>query len=121
MQYHEFSPRRSFEMSEESASTRRRFLKLAGGAVTALVFLGSLPRRVWAALPHLSAESNATAKALHYVEDETKAPAPHKPGQDCTKCVHYQGKPGEAYGPCAIFPGFDVSAKGWCAGFQAKG
>lgn len=108
-------------MSEESASTRRRFLKLAGGAATALVFLGSLPRRVWAALPHLSAESNATAKALHYVEDETKAPAPHKPGQDCTKCVHYQGKPGEAYGPCAIFPGFDVSAKGWCAGFQAKG
>ena len=34
--------------------------------------------------------------------------------------VHYQGKSGEAYGPCAIFPGFDVNAKGWCAGFQAK-
>jgi hypothetical protein len=107
-------------MSEETASPRRRFLKLAGGAAAAMVLLGSLPRRVWAALPHLSASNNATAKALHYVEDETKAPPPHKPGQDCAKCVHFQGKAGEAYGPCAIFPGFDVAAKGWCSGFQPK-
>lgn len=108
-------------MTQERASSRRRFLKLAGGAAAAVALLGSLPRRVWAALPHLSAETNATAKALHYVEDDTKAPAPHKPGQDCAACAHYQGKPGEAYGPCAIFPGYDVAAKGWCAGFQAKG
>ena len=107
-------------MSEQTGSTLRRFLKLAGGAAAAAVLLGSLPRRAWAALPHLSAASNATAKALHYVEDNTKAPAPHKPGQDCAACAHYQGKAGQAYGPCAIFPGFDVNAKGWCAGFQAK-
>lgn len=107
-------------MTEETASPRRRFLKFAGGAAAALVLLGSLPRRVWAALPHLSQANNATAKALHYVEDDTKAPPPHKAGQRCDVCVHYQGKPGEAYGPCAIFPGFAVNAKGWCAGFQAK-
>lgn len=108
-------------MIEETASPRRRFLKLAGGAVAAAALLGSLPRRVWAAgLPHLSAATNATAKALKYVEDNTKAGAPHKPGQDCSKCMHYSGKPGDAYGPCAIFPGFDVNAKGWCSGFQAK-
>lgn len=107
-------------MPEEIPSSRRRFLKLAGGATAAAMFLGALPRRVWAALPHLSVANNATAKALHYVEDDTKAPAPHKPGQDCAACVHYQGKPGETYGPCAIFPGYDVHNKGWCAGFQAK-
>lgn len=108
-------------MSEETASSRRRFLKLASGATAAVMLLGSLPRRVWAALPHLTQQNNATAKALHYVDDDTKAPAPHQPGQRCNGCVHYQGKPGEAWGPCAIFPGFDVNAKGWCAGFQAKG
>ncbi|TAN06312.1 MAG: twin-arginine translocation signal domain-containing protein [Rhodanobacteraceae bacterium] len=107
-------------MKEETVSPRRRFLKLAGGVAAAAVLVGSLPRRAWAALPHLTQANNATAKALHYVEDNTKAPAPHKPGQDCTACVHYQGKPGQAYGGCAIFPGFDVNAKGWCAGFQAK-
>ena len=107
-------------MTEETGSSRRRFLKLAGGAAAAIVMLGSLPRRVWAALPHLNAATNATAKALHYVEDSTKASGTHKPGQDCSKCAHYQGKAGEAYGACAIFPGFDVNAKGWCDGFQAK-
>ena len=104
----------------EQTTPRRRFLKLAGGAATAMVLLGSMPRRVWAALPHLNAATNATAKALNYVEDNSKAPAPHKAGQACSNCVHFQGKAGEAYGPCAIFPGFDVNAKGWCAGYQAK-
>lgn len=107
-------------MSQETASPRRRFLKLAGGAAAAMVLLGSLPRRVWAALPHLTQANNATAKALHYVDDDSKAPAPHKPGQVCSSCVHFQGKAGETWGPCAIFPGYDVNAKGWCAGFQAK-
>lgn len=107
-------------MSKQIPADRRGFLKLAGGAVAAVALLGALPRRVLAALPHLSAATNATAKALHYVEDDTKAPAPHKPGQDCTACVHYQGKAGQAYGGCGIFPGFDVNAKGWCSAFQAK-
>ena len=107
-------------MTEETASSRGRFLKLAGGAAAAIAMLGALPRRVWAALPHLSVETNATAKAMKYVEDDTKAGPPHQPGQDCAACMHYSGKPGEAYGPCAIFPGFDVNAKGWCAAFVAR-
>ena len=104
-------------MKLNTASNRRRFFQIT--AATAAL-LGSLPRRAWAALPHLSVDKSPTAKALNYVEDDTKAPAPHKPGQDCTACVHYQGKAGEAYGPCALFPGFDVNAKGWCSGFDAK-
>ncbi|MGH8191967.1 MAG: high-potential iron-sulfur protein [Rhodanobacteraceae bacterium] len=105
---------------EKSPSNRRRFLKLAGGAAAAAVFMGALPRRVWAALPHLTQANNATAKALHYVDDNTKAGPPHKPGEDCKGCVHFQGKAGETWGPCAIFPGYDVNKDGWCDGFQAK-
>lgn len=107
-------------MTDKTVSSRRRFLKLASGAAAAVALLGALPRRVWAALPHLNAATNATAKAMQYVEDDTKAGPPHKPGQDCAACMHYSGKPGEAYGPCAIFPGFDVHSKGWCTAFAAK-
>lgn len=107
-------------MTQEGMTNRRHFLKFANGAAAAVALLGALPRRVWAALPHLSVDNSPTAKSLHYVEDDTKAVAPHQPGQDCAACVHYQGKPGDDYGPCAIFPGFDVNAKGWCSAFMAK-
>jgi hypothetical protein len=107
-------------MNEKSTSDRRHFLKLVGGASAALVLLGSLPRRAWAALPHLTQENSATAKALNYVEDNTKAPAPHKPGQDCSNCMHYKGKSGQTYGPCTLFPGYDVHKDGWCAGYAAN-
>ncbi len=107
-------------MSKHANSDRRRFLKLFGGATAAIAFLGALPRRAYAALPHLTQGNNATAKALHYVEDNTKAVAPHKAGQNCANCMHYQGKSGETYGPCTLFPGFDVHSKGWCAGYAVK-
>ena len=97
---------------------RRRFLALLGA--TTLAF-GAWSRRVLAtALPRLNVATNATAKALNYTEEAGKAPAPHKPGQDCANCMHYQGKAGQSFGPCALFPGFDVKAKGWCAGYAAK-
>ena len=104
-------------MRFEVTTDRRRFFQIAAATVA---LLGALPRRAWAALPHLSVDKSPTAKALNYVEDDTKAAPPHKPGQDCTACVHYQGKAGQAYGPCALFPGFDVNAKGWCSGFDAR-
>ena len=75
------------------------------------------------ALPHL-AESDATASALGYREDSKKVDAKkyanHKPGQDCDDCIQFEGKKGEAFGPCKIFPGKAVSAKGWCSAFQPK-
>lgn|SRR5574337_2473 len=106
-------------MNEEPGSNRRRFLQLTGGAA-AIALLGSLPRRVWAALPHLTQSNNATAKALHYVDDNTKAGAPHTAGEECSKCSFYHGAAGDAYGPCELYPGFVVHSKGWCAGYKAK-
>lgn len=107
-------------MNEESVSDRRRFLKLTGAAAAAVALLGLLSRRAWAALPHLTQSNNATAKTLHYVEDNTKAATPHKAGQECSNCSLYHGRAGEAYGPCELYPGFVVHSKGWCAGYQAK-
>lgn len=107
-------------MKDKPNSDRRRFMKLVGGATAAVAFLGALPRRAFAALPHLTQENNATAKALNYMDDNTKAPAPHKAGQDCSNCMHYQGKAGDEYGPCVLFPGFDVHSKGWCSGYAVK-
>ncbi len=107
-------------MNEEPGFNRRLFLNLTSGAAAAIALLGSLPRRAWAALPHLTQSNNATAKTLHYVEDNTKASAPYKTGEECANCSLYHGGSGETYGPCDLYPGFVVHSKGWCAGYQAK-
>ncbi|MGH7262243.1 MAG: high-potential iron-sulfur protein, partial [Nitrospiraceae bacterium] len=41
-------------------------------------------------------------------------------GQDCASCQLFQGKPGDAWGPCPIFPGKNVNAKGWCSAYIKK-
>ncbi|HXS74268.1 MAG TPA: high-potential iron-sulfur protein [Rhodanobacteraceae bacterium] len=104
----------------EIVCTRRRFLGLVGGATGGAILVALLPRKVHAAdLPHLT-EADPTAKALHYTDDASKAPAPHKAGQACANCRFFQGTAGQEYGPCALFPGKAVHAKGWCAGYSAK-
>ena len=73
-----------------------------------------------AKLPKLE-ESDPSAKALGYVDNiskvDRKSPlaARFAPGQECDKCSQLQGKVGDAYRPCAIFPGKLVAAKGWCS------
>jgi hypothetical protein len=66
--------------------------------------------------------TDSFAQSLFYVEDATTSKhAAYKPGQMCSGCRFYQGTPGKAWGPCQIFVGKgDVSAKGWCATFNAK-
>jgi hypothetical protein len=100
-------------------TSRRRFFAVTGTAIGAAVLVGALPRDTRAAdLPHLTSD-DPTAKALNYTEDNTKAPAPHQPGQDCAACNFFQG--GSAtYGPCQLFPGKAVHSSGWCSGFAKK-
>ncbi len=102
---------------------RRRFLKIAVTAVaTAPMIAIAFPRLSRAAdLPHLDS-GDATAKALAYTEDATTAttnPA-FKPGSACANCQLFQGTTKEAYGPCTLFPGKAVNAKGWCSGYSKK-
>ena len=106
--------------------SRRKFLALAG-ITGAAALVGIRPALTsaqgGAQLPHL-AESDPTGKALGYVEDagkvdKTKFPG-YKAGAHCATCNFYQGKAGEAYGPCPIFPGTAVAGAGWCASHSPK-
>lgn len=105
---------------EESNESRRRFLKIAAGTAAAAVVVGTLPRLARAAdLPHVS-ESDPTAKALGYVEDASTTKDPkHKAGDTCANCQFYSGG-ATGYGPCQLFPGKSVAAKGWCVSHAAK-
>ena len=105
---------------QEKIESRRRFLKLAAGTAAAAALVSGLPRVARADdLPHVS-EADPTAKALGYVEDAAKTTdAKHKAGDTCGNCQFYTGA-ATGYGPCQLFPGKAVSAKGWCISHTAK-
>lgn len=106
---------------EKELQSRRRFLKVAAGTAAAAAVVGSVPGFVRAAdLPHVS-ESDPTAKALDYVEDAGKSKNPkHQAGAVCANCQFYSGTGTAGYGPCQLFPGKSVSAKGWCVSHTPK-
>lgn len=102
---------------------RRRFFVGAGTAIGAAAIISALPRSARADdLPHL-ATTDATAQALNYTEDASKVDKAKAPtfvaGSDCANCNFYQGGSAQ-WGPCALFPGKAVHAKGWCAGYAKK-
>lgn len=107
-------------MVELASSGRRRFLQLVGGVATGIALSATFARRAAAALPHLSAKTNATARALHYADDASKAVVHHPPMERCMMCQHYKGHMGSAWGPCEVFPGYDVNAMGWCSAYAAR-
>lgn len=112
---------------DKQSLTRRHFLKAAAVAVPAGAVLVDTVRNTAAAqaLPRLAVDDPA-AKALLYVEDTTKvdkknpAAARHTNDQKCSNCAQIQGKDGDAWRPCAIFPGKSVAADGWCSVWAKK-
>jgi transposase len=100
-------------MSCANRASRRRFLKLATGAL-ALATTGVLPRSAYAAELPLLGENEPTAKALGYVENAAASTNPkHRPGAACANCQFYRGGAGDR-GACQVFPGKSVNARGWC-------
>jgi hypothetical protein len=69
-------------------------------------------------------EKDAQPMALGYAADTTKVDAKkfpkHAATQMCSNCTLYTGKAGDAGGPCGIFPGKQVAAKGWCSAYVKK-
>ena len=57
--------------------------------------------------------NDPTAKALKYTETSAVA------GSSCSSCALFSGGTA-ASGPCAIFPGKEVKATGWCASYAKK-
>ncbi|SEN14684.1 High potential iron-sulfur protein [Luteibacter sp. UNCMF331Sha3.1] len=98
--------------NDPSIEGRRRFLKAAAGGAAAVAVLGTTSVALAQDLPHLS-PTDPTATALKYTEAETGGPG-RKPGDKCSNCNFYQGKADAAWGPCQLFPGKAVAAKGWC-------
>jgi hypothetical protein len=74
-------------------------------------------------LPMLD-EKEASALALGYVEDAARADKVKFPnfvaGSDCSNCGNYLGQSGDPAGGCKIFPGKQVTAKGWCTAWSKK-
>jgi phage I-like protein len=70
-------------------------------------------------------EKEPQAVALAYVDDAAKAAASkqpkYAPGQVCANCALYQAKSAaDPAGPCALFGGRLVAAKGWCTAWVKK-
>lgn len=76
-----------------------------------------------AALPMLD-EKDPTAIALGYVSDATKADTSkyktYVAGMACANCALFQGKAGDESGPCPLYAGHQVAAKGWCGSYAKK-
>jgi High potential iron-sulfur protein len=96
----------------------KHFLFGAGGVAL-------LPVRgvIGADLAHLDVKDPA-AVSLGYTEDATRVDAKKYPtfvkGSACENCLLLQGKAGDSYRPCTLFPGKSVSARGWCSGWSAE-
>jgi len=97
--------------------SRRQVLKgfaLLAGAAGAL---RATPESRAAEAVHLS-PTDPAAVALGYHENvKTVTPKDFptfQPGQSCATCLQLQGAAGEAWRPCALFPGKLVPAEGWC-------
>lgn len=102
----------------DSLFDRRKLLKGALAGLVALPAAGLIREAVAAdALPHLD-EKDSLASAMGYVHDASKVDAnkvpQYKPGTKCSNCIQMQGKEGDAWRPCNLFPGKLVAADGWC-------
>lgn len=92
----------------------------------AVAFGGSMlvARSALAADAPMVAESDPQAVALGYRGDTKKvdrAKYPkHDTSQHCGTCQLYQGKAGDAAGPCPLFAGKRVAVQGWCSAWVKK-
>jgi High potential iron-sulfur protein len=107
-------------VTEPKSLSRRHLLQrlAAIGVPAAAAALARAPQVRAAELPLLSPGA-PEAKAVHYTEDASQDKRAPK-GASCANCALYQGATGSAQGPCQLFPGRDVKAKGWCSSWAPQ-
>jgi hypothetical protein len=102
-------------------TTRRRFIRIVPAAALALALAAA--RTASAQVAKLE-ETDPQAVALGYRHDAAKVDAKkfttYAAGHNCANCQLFQGKPGEALGPCGAVGGKLVNAKGWCVAWARK-
>ena len=100
-------------------TTRRKFVFAVPAAALALA-----ASRIATAQAGKVEETDPQAAALGYRNDASKVDGKKFPtfaaGRNCANCQLYQGKTGEAWGPCGAFGGKLVNANGWCAAWTKK-
>jgi hypothetical protein len=101
-----------------SVYVSRRAWLVAAASVCAGALLHDAGEAAQAAgLPRLDPNS-PTAHSLGYVADAAginpKSEPTFKVGSRCANCLQLQGKEGDSWRPCRLFPGQLVSATGWC-------
>ena len=107
-------------MTKHAADTnRRRFVKLTVSGLAATPFASALFSGSAEAVDMVS-ESDPVAVALKYKMDATKATDRKDAKALCSNCNFYTGKPADANGPCTVFGGKLVTAKGWCTSWVKK-
>ena len=106
--------------SDPAINNRRRFIKLAVAGATAVPLAGTLLGQSAHAAVVPVTEANPQAAALGYKEDATKAANRKDAQATCVNCNFYTGKAGAVDGPCALFTGNLVKAKGWCTAWVKK-
>ena len=89
--------------------TRRQLLRLSAVAVAASPMLAVTQRIANAAKAPRLDPNDPQARALSYVHQTPDS------GKKCANCQLYRGGSDAAWGPCAIFPGKQVAADGWCS------
>lgn len=101
--------------------TANRRIFLIQAAVTGGALMG---HQALMAQTAMVSPKDPQAVALAYVEDSAKVDGKkhprHAATQLCSNCQLYTGKAGSASGPCGVFPGKQVAAKGWCSAYVKK-
>lgn len=112
--------RRKSRRSRLSLLSRRRFIKTAGAATTA-VTIGFGTSAIGAEGQPRVSEDDAMAKALNYVHDaKTVDAAKRFSDRYCNNCALYAGNADDEWAACSIFPGKVVAGKGWCSAWAPK-
>ena len=104
---------------------RRTLLKTALAGLIAVPAAGLVKQAAAAqgAAPRLDLK-DPVAVVMAYTHDaktaaDSKVPQ-YKPGSKCSNCVQLQGKEGDEWRPCNLFPGKLVHADGWCKVWTLK-
>jgi len=108
--------------STKHDKSRRQFLNrlaVASATLPVVVLLGDIRTARADEAPHMDPE-DPMAKARRYVEDAVRSEGRVDETALCDNCMHYSGAAGADYGPCALFQGKQVNAKGWCTAWVKK-
>ena len=106
--------------SRLSLLSRRRFIKTAGAATSAVTIGFGTSAFGAEDLPRVN-EDDPMAKALNYVHDaKTVDAAKRFSDRYCNNCALYAGDADDKWAKCSIFPGKLVAGEGWCSAWAPK-